>query len=68
VSAADALVDALEMAAHEDERLREHQQQQALNGSKKTAAAALPTNPMMLGLNASAYVLRAVSALLAIFT
>lgn len=55
VSAADSLVDALEMAAHEDERQRDHQRQQQ-------SGPALPPNPMMLGLNASAYVLRAVSA------
>lgn len=70
VSAADLLVDALEMAAHEEGRQREHQQQQAsragsggaagASASGSGAAAELPPNPMMMGLSASAYVLRAV--------
>ncbi|KAF5835893.1 quinon protein alcohol dehydrogenase-like superfamily [Dunaliella salina] len=61
VSAADALVDALEMAAHEEERHRDHQKQLAAGG-KSGAAQGLAPNPMMLGLTGSAYVLRALSS------
>jgi len=61
VSAADALVDALEMAAHEEERHRDHQKQLAAGG-KSGAVPSLAPNPMMLGLTGSAYVLRALSS------
>lgn len=60
VSAADKLVDALEMAAHEEERQREHEQQQR----GKAQPQPLPPNIMMLGLDASGYVLRAVGAVM----
>lgn len=76
VSAADSIIDALDIAAHEQEKEQEYQealkaaQAATANGSskKKSAAAAAalpkrpPANPLMLGQSADAYVLRAVSS------
>ena len=53
VSAADSIVEALDMAASEEERIKESQQ--AMRESEYVA------NPLLLGLSPSNYVLRAIS-------
>eukprot|EP00878_Enallax_costatus_P043401 GHUV01051372.1.p1 GENE.GHUV01051372.1~~GHUV01051372.1.p1 ORF type:complete len:136 (+),score=73.92 GHUV01051372.1:83-490(+) len=73
VSAADTIMDALDVAAHEQESEQEYQaavraaqQSAAAAATGKKAAAAVPkrppSNPLMLGLSADAYVLRSVSS------
>ncbi|KAF8065837.1 wdr3 [Scenedesmus sp. PABB004] len=65
VSAADAIVDALDVAAHEAEKEAEHAAALAAaakgGGGGGAAPKRPPANPLMLGLPADAYVLRAVS-------
>mmetsp|Transcript_32735 Transcript_32735/g.72312 ORF Transcript_32735/g.72312 Transcript_32735/m.72312 type:complete len:987 (-) Transcript_32735:326-3286(-) len=64
VSAADAIIEALDIAANEADRIREHEAEKskaAAAGGSSKAVKPLAPNPMMLGLNPSAYVLRAVS-------
>ena len=61
VGAADNIIEALDMAAHEMDR-----QKESGRGSDKGAGSsgkAAPPNPLMLGLSPSAYVLRSVSLL-----
>ena len=64
VSAADAIVEALDMAATEEERIEEALTEAQRRGKGKETAAP-PTNvamnPLMLGLSPSEYVLRSVS-------
>lgn len=74
VSAADSIIDALDVAAHEQEKEQEYhatvKAAAAATGSSRKAAASAaaaapkrpPPNPLMLGLSASAYVLRAVGS------
>lgn len=64
VSAADAIVDALDLAAAEDERLKEVAEAEARRKRSGDASAPGPrptANPLLLGLTPSDYVLRAVS-------
>eukprot|EP00798_Chlamydomonas_sp_ICE-L_P003606 gene3606-13690_t len=58
VSAADSIIDGLEMAAHHTEQWKEHEVEKARNENAKPP----PINPMMLGLGANAYVLRSVQS------
>lgn len=73
VSAADTITDALDVAAHEQEKDQEYQvavaaanQSGGASGGTNKAAAAKPkrplSNPLMLGLSPEAYVLRSVSS------
>lgn len=65
MSAADSIIEALELAAQEMERLQQQQQSEAARtkGADKGKGSKLPPpNPLMLGLDPSAYVLRAVGA------
>lgn len=57
LSAADTIVDALDMAANETQKLREFQAERALDPQAKPP----PVNPLMLNLGASAFVLKAVT-------
>lgn len=75
VSAADAIVEALDMASTEEERIKEamaeaQRKNQKKDGSRATdgggggknsAVATVAPNPLMLGLSPSEYVLRSVS-------
>lgn len=66
VSAADAIIDALDMAAHEEQQREEFEAEQrarARSGGSSGGASSSrpPINPMMLGMGPSAFVLRAVS-------
>ncbi|GBG68516.1 hypothetical protein CBR_g3060 [Chara braunii] len=58
VSSADAIIEALDMAESEIQRLQQHEEEKKKNPSIKP----LPPNALMLGLSPSAYVLRAVAA------
>lgn len=58
VSAADAIVDALDMASAEEERLEEAREEAQRRGG---GGALVTPNPLLLGLTPSDYVLRSVS-------
>lgn len=75
LSAADTILEALDMAAHETQRQAEHAASLSAASAPPTSSRnglsvrappvsnkPLPTNPMMLGLTPAAYVLRAVSS------
>ncbi|MEW5304297.1 MAG: hypothetical protein WDW36_006917 [Sanguina aurantia] len=62
LSAADTILEALDMAAHETQRQTEHAASLAAAAAPRPPRIPLPTNPMMLGLSPAAYVLRAVSS------
>ncbi len=58
VSAADNIVDALDMAAHQEEALAAHLAEKRTNPSAKPP----PANPMLLGLEPGAFVLRCIGS------
>ena len=57
IGAADNIIEALDMAAHEVDRQKESSASRSEEGRSKAA----PPNPFMLGLSPSAYVLKSVS-------
>lgn len=57
VSAADAIIDALDLASAEEERLEEFEK--AGGGGGSEGKSGLPPNPLLLGLSPSQYVLKA---------
>ncbi|KAL4429403.1 hypothetical protein ABPG77_005177 [Micractinium sp. CCAP 211/92] len=57
VTAADDIIEALDLAAEEDERMKEFEEDKARNPKAKPPAA----NPLLLGQSPSAYVLRVVA-------
>jgi U3 small nucleolar RNA-associated protein 12 len=63
VGAADSIIDALDMAAHEEDKLAEAQAEAAqAEAAGKPRPKAPPANPALLGLDPGAYVRRALGA------